>query len=252
MDVSGTHGVRSKTMKKNHLIVRDDALETAEYLLQYINLLAEKSCASRNNFLIALSGGKTPECFMNIWAGHGYEFWDKTHLFSVDERYVAKNHNASNSKLIDKIFIQSGSLSKSNFHSIEYSDDINQSVASYEKELNKFIEFPEKYIRFDCVVLGIGEDGHTASLFPENYEINRTSNSVLAVTENTPHYKRMSLSLSCINNARNVVFYVTGKEKAKVVRKVLLENDAKLPAALVEPEDGELLFLLDKDAASFL
>jgi 6-phosphogluconolactonase len=106
--------------------------------------------------------------------------------------------------------------------------------------------------RFDLVLLGIGEDGHTASLFPGTPLIGDTTHAVGAVAEEEGMTGRVTLTLPVINNAREVVFLVTGKGKASIVRRVVEEKDARLPASLVAPVEGRLSFLCDSDAASEL
>ena len=106
--------------------------------------------------------------------------------------------------------------------------------------------------RFDLVLLGMGEDGHTASLFPGTPLLGDTAHAVGAVPEGAGMTARVTLTLPVINNAEEVVFLVTGKAKAHVVRHVVKERDARLPASLVAPLEGRLLFLCDRDAASEL
>jgi len=129
----------------------------------------------------------------------------------------------------------------------------SKAAVLYEKELVSFFSLKKNmHPRFDLVLLGIGEDGHTASLFPEMKHLVDENKLVAASESDKAPHARVTMTMPVINNASTVVFAVTGKRKAPIIKAILQDRDITLPASLVAPEDGELIVLLDREAASLL
>ena len=105
---------------------------------------------------------------------------------------------------------------------------------------------------FDLVLLGVGSDGHTASLFPRSTSLNETERIAVASESPFHNHQRITLTLMAINNAKEVIFLASGKEKAAVLRNIFSEQDSSLPVSLVRPEHGTLLFLVDNNAGCYL
>lgn len=177
--------------------------------------------------------------------------WDKTHIFLVDERFVSfdkleSNFNMMKENLLDKI-----DISEKNIHPIFVRGSSSASAEAYEEELKKFFGLGENGLPgFDLIMLGIGEDGHTASLFPEDAALEEKAKLSIAVKIDRLDNERIALTLPVINNSKNIIFLVTGKNKANVVKNVLKKRDASLPASMIGPGHGDLYFVSDREAAS--
>ncbi len=214
---------------------------------------SQGAIATRGYFTAALSGGKTPIGLYSEIARLGVALdWKKIHLFLVDERLVPYADSRSNFGMIEKTLLDAVSIPPSNVHPVPVDrPDPAACARSYEDDIRAFFHAPPGVMpRFDLVLLGIGEDGHTASLFPGTPLIAETTRAVGAVAAGEGMTGRVTLTLPVINNAREVVFLVTGKGKAPALRRVVEQRDARLPASLVAPAEGRLSFLSDFDAAS--
>ena len=216
--------------------------------------LALKSMACRNRFVVALSGGSTPVEFYQGIALQTDLPWEKTHIFLVDERFLPSSHRDSNQNMIQKALVDNILLPSENFHPI--SPDLPSPLDSslnYARHLKEFFELHEGSCpRFDLMVLGIGEDGHTASLFPESNALNERNLLAAPVMLRDSRHDRITLTLPVINSAEMVFFLVTGENKAAVVKNVIKREEPLLPAAMVDPDNGMLIFLLDREAATCL
>ena len=136
---------------------------------------------------------------------------------------------------------------------IKGEDDPAGEALRYSRILTEKVPIHKGFPRFDIIMLGLGEDGHTASIFPENMEVFYSENYCVAVTHPQSGQKRITLSGSVINHAKNVVFFVTGKSKAEMVKNIVGNlNSAGFPASHVRPANGKLLWLLDSEAAGML
>jgi len=224
------------------------------HLVNKWNEIGSCACQSRGLFNAAVSGGKSPQPFFTqLSQNKEINFWDKTHIFMVDERFVSPFHRDSNQRMVREHLINKVNISLKNFHSIPIRNTVFQSTGEYEQELKYSFKLrKEEWPVFDLILLGIGKDGHTASLFPNHRNLTDMKNLITA--EGVPHsnYQRISLTLPVINHSRNVIFLVTGKEKASIVYQILIKKSKKLPASGVQPEKGILYFFLDKPAASLL
>jgi 6-phosphogluconolactonase len=180
-------------------------------------------------------------------------------MFLVDERCVPFSDDDSNYGIIRSLLIEGLNIPEGNIHAIK-ADGLSPSKAAeaYEAELKDFFSLKgEEVPVFDFIGLGIGADGHTASLFPGSPEaeeplVPEKNRIAVAVRREDIKHPRISLTLTVINNAANVVFIVTGKNKAAIVKRVAEERDQGFPASRVEPLNGTLTFVLDADAASML
>lgn len=128
-----------------------------------------------------------------------------------------------------------------------------EGALSYEEELVKYFRLQSGELpRFDLMVLGVGKDGHTASLFPGQSTLEENTRMVLAVEGGNPYVNRLTLTLPVINQTKNILVLISGKGKAEVVKKIFHEKEAGLPIQRVQPEEGKRFWLLDQDAASLL
>lgn len=180
--------------------------------------------------------------------------WDKTHVFLADERFVPATDADSNYRMIREKLLDAVDIPASNVHPVPAGlSDAESAAKKYEEMLISFFglsdgEFPV----FDLILLGLGTDGHTASLFPGSRALQEKRCLVDSAVLGDARHDRITLTFPVINSARNVLFLVTGKEKAEVLREVAEYRNAALPASAVAPGRGRLLFLADPDAASLL
>lgn len=236
-------------------MIFNDEEEMADFLVAKWKEIAEEAIAAKGLFTAALSGGKTPVVFYRRLAGIRESFpWRKTHIFLADERLVPFGHKESNYGMISNLLLKAVGIPHDNCHPIpvnEPSPDI--SAKKYGEELRTFFaikqgELPE----LDLILLGIGQDGHTASLFAGSPALRNSKSLAAGVILDERGYARVTLTLPVLNNAKHVIFLASGKEKARIVKEVVEERDPSLPSSLVRPIKGELLFILDAEAGSLL
>lgn len=237
--------------------VLKDSDALAEAAARLVVEAAAEAIAARGRFTIALAGGETPRATYARLAKPPFSDrvdWSRTWVFFGDERGVPPEHPDSNygmahATLLAKVAVPAAQVRRIRAEA----EDPEAAAAEYAKALAEtFGTRRGKLPRFDLVLLGLGVDGHTASLFPGSpvlKEIFRTVAAVHAAAAAIP--QRFTLTLPVLNAAARVVFLVGGAEKAKVVKAVLAEG-AMLPAAMIRPEAGELVWLLDRAAAALL
>jgi 6-phosphogluconolactonase len=226
-----------------------------DFLIHTWRTVAEEAVADRGFFSVALSGGSTPVKFYRKLAHAESLPWDKTHIFMVDERFVPFDHRDSNYCMINETLLSNINIPSQNIHPIVTSDiRAEDSAAGYEKKIMSFFHITEGEVPvFDLVLLGIGEDGHTASLFPGSDALKESLHLAANTAPSGSHtHERITITLPAINNAGNILFMATGGRKAHIVREILTSRNNTLPAAFVSPLRGCLYFILDKEAASLL
>ena len=214
--------------------------------------ISQAAFAQYGRFTMALSGGSTPKGIHAAMVDKKFE-WENIHFFLGDERWVPIDNNRSNAKMIDETLIQPGHIPADHFHPVETNTESPDSSAElYEKELSHFFNVKRpQFPQFDLILLGLGDDGHTASLFPGTIALNETKRWVVSNTAAGIPEPRVSFTYPMINNARNVFFIVSGKGKAAMMKKIFEEN-ADVPAAKVNPANGTMKWFVDADAAGEL
>lgn len=217
--------------------------------------LANEAVRARGRFCVALSGGSTPKGLYSLLATGAVPVpWEKIYFFWGDERHVPpddpeSNYRMANEALLSKIPIQSQNV----FRILGEETDAQVAAKKYEKTLVKLFELKEgAFPRFDLILLGMGPDGHTASLFPGSPALQENRRLVVANWVEQFHTDRITLTLPVLKNAAEVIFLVSGEEKSGILRQVLEGNAGQFPSQLVRPSDGKLIWLLDKPAASKL
>jgi len=175
--------------------------------------------------------------------------WEKVHIFLVDERWVEVTHRESNFGMIKETLLQHIPIPEANIHAIPILKTLEFSAKAYARDLRQFFQLDEcKNPGFDLIMLGMGTDGHTASLFAGDPALAVKDRWVCAISKASVSYERISLTLPALNAARNVIFYVAGTNKAPVVQSVIEGKDPGLPAGKVHPTEGTLSFVLDRAA----
>lgn len=215
--------------------------------------------AKKESISIALSGGSTPKSLFSYWSkNHADDIdWKKIKFFWGDERCVWPNDDDSNYKMAKDHLFDHVPVNPENIYRIRGENDPYKEARSYEEVLrNELEETNELGVpQFDIIMLGMGDDGHTASIFPHEMNLWDSSNLCVVATNPTTRQMRVSLSGKTINAAKNVVFLVTGAPKAKKVQAVIENNEeaqSKYPAAKVQPNSGNLIWFLDGYAGKLL
>jgi 6-phosphogluconolactonase len=239
------------------VVVLKDAAALADRAAQSIVDIAAEAVAARDRVMLALAGGDTPRrTYARLAASPQREAmpWARTFVFFGDERCVPHDHPDSNFRmaretLLDQVSVPAGQV----FPMPAEAGDPDAGAAAYGRALTEAFGLRRgEAPRFDLVLLGMGLDGHTASLFPGSpvlKEIFRPVAAVHAAAAAIP--QRITLTLPVLNAAANILFLVSGAEKAKAVKAVLGER-ALLPAGMVQPEKGRLVWMLDHAAAALL
>jgi len=217
---------------------------------------ASQSIAERNRFLVSLNGGSTPTRLFQLLATDYREKvdWNKVHVFWGDERCVPPDDSGSSYGQARDILLSHVLIPNSNIHRIQGEFGPAEASKDYSLTLKGFATPPLEWPRFDLVYLGMGEDGHTASLFPGSpVDVIERTMPVTAHYQDRPA-NRVTLTPIVFNEARMIVFMATGEKKAVTLAEVLSEryNPALYPAQRIDPESGRLIWLVDESAASKL
>jgi 6-phosphogluconolactonase len=230
--------------------------ELAEKFAEELVKMVAESEKDRTPFRIALSGGSTPELLYSVIGDHYSKSlkWDNVHFFWGDERCVPSDSQESNYGVARRSLLGKIAIPESNIHPIRGEFDPEGEAVRYSAEIEKNTRKRGGLPVFDLIILGLGEDGHTASIFPSNSGL-LDSEKICAVSFNPfSMQKRITLTGRIINNADMVTFLVTGRKKADIVDKILNYDPGthNFPAARIVPVYGELFWFLDKEAASRL
>jgi 6-phosphogluconolactonase len=234
------------------IVVLPDSDAVADEAARRLAEIAQKAIASRGRFTMALSGGSTPRLLFERLSQEPYRSgmaWDRVHLFWGDERCVPPDDPGSNYRQAHQAWIAHVPIPSAQVHRVPGEWEPEQAARQYEETLRRFSG--GGMLRFDLILLGLGADGHTASLFPGSTTLEERERWVLAVAaeyEGRPAH-RVTLTLPILNAGRQVLFLVTGKAKAEIVRAVLQGPGEQLPAQKVQPTAGEVVWLLDEEAA---
>jgi 6-phosphogluconolactonase len=247
------HRMNSSNEKQIRVLQNKEAI--AEFAVNTWIELATASVAEKGVFTAALSGGRTPIDFYQQLAACPHPLpWDHTHLFFADERFVPHDDKASNYRMINEHLFSRIPIPEENVHPVLTEGvPLEESAKQYEAGMRTFFKIGENDIPvFDLITLGIGEDGHTASLFPGTAALQETKRLAIPVIADTSPAERISLTLGVINNAKNICFLFTGEDKACAIKEIIENKDSALPVALVKPLHGTVLFLIDQAAALLL
>ena len=236
--------------------VFDDPEQVAREAAGLFVRLSIEAISTRGSFSVALSGGSTPRRIYELLASDDYRTqvsWPSVHVFFGDERTVPPDHADSNYRMANETMLSLVPVPAKNVHRMNGVGDAAASASEYESELRAFfgdLAWP----RLDLVMLGMGDDGHTASLFPGSAALEEQQAWVVANWVEKFQTWRITLTAPAINAARRVLFLVTGAGKADRLREVLKgERDpARLPSQLIQPRDGTLEWFVDRAAASKL
>jgi len=233
------------------LSVTESPRALADHAAQLFVEQCLEAVEKRGEYNVALSGGQTPKLFFETLASEKYNAsipWEKVNFYWVDERCVGPDDEQSNYRLAKEELLHK--VSATHFYRMKGETNAQTAADDYESLLRRHFRLGEGQIpRFDFILLGMGQDGHTASLFPAYDGIEITNRLVTDQYIREMEAWRITLTLPVLNNARACVFLIQGKEKHDVLAKALnLLSDRTLPAQRVQPHDGKLYWIVDQAA----
>jgi 6-phosphogluconolactonase len=248
-------------LDRGEVQVLADADEIARVAADEFVRHALEAVRMRGVFTVVLSGGSTPKKLYSLLASEAGSFparvpWDKIHFFWGDERHVPPDHSDSNYRMVYEAMLSKVPVPLENIHRIKAENpDAGQAAEDYERVLREFFRSETVQLpRFGLVLLGMGQDGHTASLFPGTNAILEHEHYVVANWVQKFNTHRITLTPVVLTNASCVIFLVTGDEKAEALS-VALQGEyqpKRLPAQLIRPTNGSILWLVDQAAARLL
>jgi 6-phosphogluconolactonase len=211
---------------------------------------------AQGRFTVALSGGSTPKALYSLLAANYADFvWNRVFLFFGDERHVPPTDPESNYKMVNEALLTSIAIPPANVFRVRAENlDADAAASDYENQIRQFFDLKSgEFPRFDLVLLGMGPDGHTASLFPDSKALDEQSRLVVAnwVAKFDTH--RITFTFPVLNQAAEVMFMACGADKADMVHQILEgKNTPPLPSQRIQPTTGKLLWMLDELAAAKL
>jgi 6-phosphogluconolactonase len=246
-------------MSKPHVEIASDAQDLALRALRLFASTAGEAVAARGIFCTALSGGRTPELFFHTLATEPQAKaipWNETHVFWVDERCVPPDSQASNYRLAAEAFLNRVEIPQANVHRIGAElGNSGEAVRAYERTIREVFGLREGEMpQFDLIVLGMGSDGHTASLFPNSpmaYDADDLACVVYAPVGAKPQVNRITLTPRVLLAARRLVVLVSGPDKAQTLKEVLAgeAEGARYPIRMLWPALERVIWLVDREAA---
>lgn len=238
-------GAQIKVLPDNAALCRAAAQE--------FQRLAEIAIAERGQFSVALSGGNTPRNIYSLLAAQQNLPWEKIHIFFGDERHVPPQDADSNFRMASESLLSKVSIPQKNVHRVRAELDATVAAEDYAKQLEAFFRPASgKWPRFDLIFLGLGDDGHCASLFPGTDALQESTRLVVSNWVEKLQTFRITLTFPVLNHAAEVIFLVSGEKKADILSDIFKPGPLKYPAQSVQPEDGHLIWLTDQDAAKRL
>ena len=220
---------------------------------EFTDFFLKKLEAKSGNFSVALSGGSTPKVWFEYLSSlpKGSMDWDRIHFYWGDERCVPPEHEDSNYGMTREYLLDRINIPQENIHRILGENPPEQADKQYAKELEVGLDKPPV---FDLIILGMGDDGHTASIFPHEIHLWHAPENCVVATHPDSGQKRVSLTGSVINGASSVAFLVTGENKSQKIEEIINGQPIarNYPASLVQPQSNDLHWFLDAAAAKLI
>jgi len=244
-------------MPQPHLIILNEPQDLYVRAAEEIAHIAGEAICTHGEFTLCLSGGSTPAATYDLLATRFNLSvdWKEVQFYWGDERCVPPDHPESNFAMATRTMLSKLTLRPDQIHRMRGEDPPPMAATAYEHELRKCFGLGEgEFPRFDLILLGLGDNRHTASLFPGDPALHETQRMVVAVEVDAEPRNRLTITPPVINNAQRVMFLVAGQGKAAAVKDVLEgpRDPDQIPAQIVDPHDGEVTWILDKAAASLL
>ena len=245
----------SPVTNREIIICRDGDELSRKAAGQFVSLACQV-IAAHGRFSVALSGGSTPKALYSLLATGEFNeqlAWRQIHLFWGDERCVAPDHAESNYRMVKESLLSKIVMPSDNVYRMAGEKEPAVAAAESEAQLRMHFHIEDDTVpRFDLVLLGLGEDGHTASLFPGSSALNETRRLVATTYVAKLNAHRLTLTFPVINNAAQIAFLVAGESKSAIVKEILTTEKCDYPAARIRPENGQLIWFITQDAASDL
>jgi len=236
------------------IIIRDNPAQMARAAADIFTKAAKEAVSKGVRFTVAVSGGSTPRAMHGLLETEPFRSeipWNSTYIFWVDERCVPINDPASNYGAAGKDLLDRVPIPTEQSYPMPVDSPPEEGAMEYQKTLIDFFQLQDgEFPVFDLIFLGIGRDGHTASLFPGQEALDEDERLVVAVKGGNPDVSRITMTFPVLNNAGHVVILVSGRSKAEVLRSIFEDSRAYLPAHGVRPINGRLTWLLDSEVAS--
>lgn len=237
-----------------------DSAEVARGAAEFFTACAETSVATRGHARIAISGGTTPKAVLELLSDPAHPYrsripWERLHLFWVDERCVGPADAESNYGMTKAAMLDKVPLKPANIHRMEGEFEPEEAAARYESAIRNTFKLEGAEVpAFDLILLGLGPDGHTASLFPHTEALNEMARLVVANHVPQKDAWRLTLTWPVLNQGRELAFLIEGAGKAEMVERVFTGayDPETYPAQLIRPSNGRLTLFLDAAAASKL
>jgi 6-phosphogluconolactonase len=235
--------------ERRNIVIPGNKEEALAFSAKHFVYCAIEAIKHHQKFFVALSGGSTPKVIYDLLAHEYHDAldWSKVYVFWSDERAVGPTHPDSNYQMAMQSGFAKLPIPPGQIFRMQAENQIKENAALYEQTIEKVLQG----YSFDLVMLGMGEDGHTASLFPNTKGLEDKAHLVIPNYIPQKDSWRMTLTFKCINNASNIVFYVLGNTKKEPLKKVFTEKDPSLlyPASKVGTKEHPALWIIDKDAS---
>jgi 6-phosphogluconolactonase len=239
------------------LNISETAEQLVEKIAQTFSDLAHAAIKENGRFIVSLSGGSTPKALYERLAQPPYAGgikWDHVIVFLGDERCVPHDHPDSNFKMLDEALLSKVAIPESNiFKTMGQAEDPEAAALLYDQEIRRvFVSPSEEVPSFDLILLGLGPDGHTASLFPETKALKEMHRLYVANYVEKFGSNRLTMTLPLINAGQEVIFLVSGDLKAQILQEVLEQPEKQFPSQLIKPCSGNLHWYVDRAAVKLL
>jgi len=234
------------------LQIFDDLQQLSRGTAELICDACQRNISEKGNFTLVLSGGETPRTMYEMLAGNFFRNlidWKRVKIFFGDERYVPHDDVRSNFRMVNETLLNHVPVPRENIFPVPTGSTPEQDALAYEEMLKK--NFSTPFPQFDLILLGLGENGHTASLFPNTNILNEETRWVKEVFVEEQKSFRITLTAPAINASKQIVFLVSGKNKSQTLHDVLngKQDPQKLPAQLIQ---GEIIWMADRSAGELL
>jgi 6-phosphogluconolactonase len=242
--------------KPGNLTVVADAAALYSAGAAAVTRSAREAIAARGRFSLVLSGGNTPRGIYSLLASEQVNVlpWNRIYLFFGDERHVPPSHPDSNYRMANESLLSKIPIPPENVFRVPAEKPAEAAAAEYEGTVRAFFSLaPGAWPVFDLILLGLGDDGHTASLFPGTAALQESSRMVVANWVEKFQSYRITFTFPVLNHAAEVLFLVSGESKSQILKQVLVPSGSTTyPSQLVQPQTGVLHWLADRDAARLL
>lgn len=244
-----------ETALSDTILVCEDLLALSTAAAERFRKIAHASIDARGSCFAAVSGGSTPKRLFSLFAQEYKKtiMWQNVCIFWADERCVSKEDDESNYKHAVLLWLSKVGIPKRHIYRIEGEADPAVEARRYEESIKKAFHVQDIPV-FDIVLLGMGSDGHTASLFPGSESLHERNRLILPVYSEQQKQNRITMTLPILNNARHIIFMVSGSSKARVLSEIIEHPDKRrrYPAGLIQPTHGDVQWLVDREATVHL